>query len=123
MCVLYGEVSNAHGRISLTNLFTPLHRTRSNSALEDSPLSPCPNKRRKEDKKEEKFSAASVASGSDSNGSHSKFDLTRQPLLQGLTSNYDLELFLEAQVKFKPRSNLRGVQNHYEKLRKHVTFA
>jgi histone acetyltransferase MYST2 len=73
--------------------------------LEDSPLSPCPNKRRKEDKKEEKFSAASVASGSDSNGSHSKFDLTRQPLLQGLTSNYDLELFLEAQANASKSGN------------------
>ena len=68
----------------------PHFRTRSNSALEESP--PCPNKRRKEDKKEEK----SVKE--ETGAALGKFDLTRQPLLQGLTSDYDLELFLEAQV-------------------------
>jgi len=71
-------------------------RTRSNSALEESP--PCPIKRRKEEKKEEKASSETgVALG--------KFDLTRQPLLQGLTSDYDLELFLEAQANASKSGN------------------
>ena len=75
--------------------------------MEDSPH--CPNKRRKDEKKDEKVS---ISSGSESIASAVKVDITRQPLLQGLTSDYDLELFLEAQVNAQSgnRISLRSTQ-------------
>lgn len=81
-------------------------RTRSNSAMEDSPH--CPNKRRKDEKKDEKVS---ISSGSESIASAVKVDITRQPLLQGLTSDYDLELFLEAQANASKSGNSSN-KNH-----------